>query len=178
MARSPVESDDNMLYNFMLKAIKNVHPGRPVVPDVCIVYRDGVSESQLDEVGGSRRRDCHAAATPSTFIRCFNRDKTGGVIKMTVSPTAGWWAFVGFTPPLQETGRSSRARTAGTDKDSSRSGDAGRGRGHKRQRAAAIETAAGAARPTGCVLAATIRVMRSPSLCRCGWVKSRRSRMR
>ena len=38
---------------------------------------------------------------PSTFSRCFNMDKNGGVIKMTVSPTAsvtanpsmyfGWW---------------------------------------------------------------------------------------
>ena len=36
----------------------------------------------------SRRRDCHSAAAPSTSIRCFNRDKNGGVSKMTVSPTA------------------------------------------------------------------------------------------
>ena len=27
-------------------------------------------------------------APPCTFGRCFNRDKTGGVIKMTASPTA------------------------------------------------------------------------------------------
>ena len=40
--------------------------------------------------GDSRRRDCHHAAPPSTFSRCFNRDKKGGVIKMTVSPTATW----------------------------------------------------------------------------------------
>ena len=25
----------------------------------------------------SRRRDCHSAAPPSTFIRCFSRDKKG-----------------------------------------------------------------------------------------------------
>ena len=32
--------------------------------------------------------NCHLMATPCTFIRCFNRDNTGGAIKMTVSPTA------------------------------------------------------------------------------------------
>ena len=36
----------------------------------------------------SRRRDCHSAAPQSAFIRCFNTDKKGGVIKMTVSPMA------------------------------------------------------------------------------------------
>ena len=37
----------------------------------------------------SRRRGfCHSAAPPSTFVRRFNRDKKGGAIKMTASPTA------------------------------------------------------------------------------------------
>ena len=36
----------------------------------------------------SRRRDCHSAAPPCVFSRCFNRDEQGGVVKMTVSPTA------------------------------------------------------------------------------------------
>ena len=36
----------------------------------------------------SHRRDCHLIIPPCNFIMCFNRDKQGGVIKMTVSPTA------------------------------------------------------------------------------------------
>ena len=36
----------------------------------------------------SRRRDCHSAAPPSTFGRCFNVDGEGMTVKMTVSPTA------------------------------------------------------------------------------------------
>ena len=38
----------------------------------------GTSGEQQAERGGvSRRRDCHSAAPPSTFSRCFNRDKKG-----------------------------------------------------------------------------------------------------
>ena len=38
----------------------------------------------------SRRREfCRSAAPHSTFVRCFNRDTKGGVIKLTeLSPTA------------------------------------------------------------------------------------------
>ena len=37
----------------------------------------------------SHWRDCHCAASPSPFSRCFNSDGEGGVSKMTeVSPTA------------------------------------------------------------------------------------------
>ena len=36
------------------------------------------AETALDGEGGAcRRRDCHSAATPSPFSRCFNRDEEG-----------------------------------------------------------------------------------------------------
>ena len=38
----------------------------------------------------SCRRDCHSAAPPSPFVRCFNRDGEGGASKTTVSPTLLW----------------------------------------------------------------------------------------
>ena len=36
----------------------------------------------------SRRRDCHSAAPPSHFSRCFNIGEEGGRSKVTVPPTA------------------------------------------------------------------------------------------
>ena len=48
-----------------------------------LVLADGLCDGKC-----SRRRDCHLMAPRCAFIRYFNRDKQGGVIKMTVSPTA------------------------------------------------------------------------------------------
>ena len=36
-----------------------------------------VAQDQAFNGTGDRRRDCHSAAPPSTFSRCFNRDGEG-----------------------------------------------------------------------------------------------------
>ena len=58
-------------------------PWRGCVPSVAAVSFRRCSESTL--AVGETVIWWHP---PCTFIRCFNRDKQGGVIKMTVSPTA------------------------------------------------------------------------------------------
>ena len=42
---------------------------------------DGAVDAAHDGEPPSRRRDCHSAAPPSAFIRCFNTDKKGASSK-------------------------------------------------------------------------------------------------
>ena len=51
----------------------------PLPPD--LVKRFDGKVIPANALSFSRRRDCHSAAPPSTFSRCFNMDKQGGSSK-------------------------------------------------------------------------------------------------
>ena len=57
-----------------------------------LVHEPAIVSAVAQVTTCSRRREfCHSAAPPSACVmtgRCFNRDKKGGAIKITVSPTA------------------------------------------------------------------------------------------